>query len=54
LPRQAEHAEPRAQEVAEHAGQPAIRRKEPEEAWMLPVRKPRHDDAIEIDQDLIK
>ena len=50
LPRQAEHAEPRAQVVAEHGREFAVRREVAEEIRMLPVRQARQDHRLEIPQ----
>ncbi len=54
LPRQAEHAETRADVVAQHAGEQAVAREVPEEARVLPVREGRHDDAIEVRDDRLE
>ena len=51
LPGEAERAEPRAQEVAEHGGKLAVGREVAEEAGMLEMRKRRDDQRVHVAHD---
>jgi len=42
------HAEAGAGEVAEHPGQQRVRREIAEKARVLPMRQPRHDQALKV------
>ena len=54
LPRQAEHAQARAREVAQHAREIAVAGEVAEERRMRPVRETRDDDRVEVAHDVVE